>query len=197
MIEKYEKYLEIIGTRLLKKYFEQQKEYIKCKEGCSHCCETGQYPYSQVEFQYLMLGYETLSEEEKSIVQEKIKKVKKEKEEYTGEEFMHECPFLIDKKCSVYKYRGIICRTHGLLFFLINKDGESKNKIPHCVNLGLNYSNVYDEEKETISQELWEKSGIKEEPVAYNLSLKVLLNNGVTKELELDFGEEKALIDWF
>lgn len=201
MIEKYEQYLELIDQRLLQKYFEQQKDYIKCKSGCSHCCESGQYPFSEVEFQYTMLGYDTLSEKEKNIIQKKVKKIKKDKEDSkingNDEEFMHECPFLIDKKCSVYKYRGIICRTHGLLFFVDDKEGKSKNKIPHCVHLGLNYSNVYDKSTGTISSELWEKTGIKNEPVAYNLSLKTLLNNGVTKELELKFGEEKALIDWF
>lgn len=194
MIEKYERYLDLIGTKLLQKYFERQKEYIHCKAGCSICCENGQYPFSEVEFQYAMLGYNSLSENEKNIIQEKIKK---EKKKFVDEKSMYECPFLINKKCSIYKYRGIICRTHGLLFYITDENGESKNKIPNCVNYGLNYSNVYDDVTKTISSELWEKTGIETEPVAYNLSLKVLLNNDVTKELGLDFGEERALIDWF
>lgn len=197
MIEKYEKYIELIGNRLLQKYFEQQKEYIHCKEGCSHCCESGQYPFSRVELQYLMLGYNLLSNHEKDIIQKNIERVKEEQEKFDGDVFMHECPFLINKKCSVYNHRGIICRTHGLLFFIKSENGEIRNKIPNCVHLGLNYSSVYDAEKKMISQELWEASGIKEEPVAYNLSLKALMQNGITEELGLDFGESKALIDWF
>lgn len=197
MIEKYETYLELIESRLLKKYFEQQKDYIFCKEGCSSCCESGQYPFSGLEYKYAMQAYEALDEQQKKIIQDKVKKIKKVRGNDELKDFMYECPFLIDKKCSIYNNRGIICRTHGLLFFLTDKDGNRSNKIPDCANYGLNYSNVYDDEKKTISQELWEKSGIETEPVAYNISLKTLLNNGATKELELEFGEEKALIDWF
>jgi len=197
MIKMYEKYLELIGTRLLQKHFEQQKDYIKCKPGCSYCCESGQYPFSELEFEYLMLGYSTLSEQEKVIIQSKIKKIKEAQNEANDEDFMHECPFLVDKKCCVYAYRGIICRTHGLLFFIIDKDGKQKNKFPHCTYLGLNYSNIFDVKTGILSQELWEKSGIKTEPVAYNLSQKAMLENPVTEELGLEFGPTKALIDWF
>ena len=197
MNEKYEQYLGIISTRLIQKFFEQQKDYIHCESGCSLCCEYGQYPFSEIEFQYAMLGYNALSENEKRLIQEKVKKIKEVKIKSIDEEFMYECPFLIEKKCSIYKYRGIICRTHGLMFFLTDKDGEVKSKAPRCVHFGLNYSNVYDESTGKISLELWEKTGIKTEPIAYNLGLKFLLNNVVTEELELEFGEEKALIDWF
>ena len=196
MIAKYVKYIELITQNLLQKYFERQKDYINCKLGCSFCCESGQYPYSDIEFQYLMLGYNDLNEKEKTIIQAKINEIKKQKEDYDGEEFMHECPFLIDKKCSVYDYRGIICRTHGLMYFIKDENSKSKNKAPNCVNFGLNYSNVFDKEQGIISQELLEKTGIETQPVAYNIGLKALLNNVLTEELELEFGEERALIDW-
>lgn len=195
MIEKYEKYLELIGS-LLQKYFEAQKDYINCKPGCSFCCEDGQYPLSELEFKYAMTGYNALDEHKKAIINDKIKGIKKAKEEYSGEEFMHECPFLIDKKCSIYNYRGIVCRTHGLMYFIKDKNEKTRNKGPNCVNFGLNYSNVYDKSTKMISLELWEKSGIKTQPVAYNIGLKTLVNNGLTKELELEFGEIKVLIDW-
>jgi len=197
MIEKYEEYLELIETGLLKKYFEQQHDYIKCKPGCSFCCESGQYPFSEIEFAYLMQGYNTLSEQEKTIIQAKVEKIKEAKIKADSEDFMHECPFLVAKKCSLYKYRGIICRTHGLLFFTVDKDGKSKNKMPHCVHIGLNYSIVFDKEQGLLSQKLWEQSGLKTEPVAYNISLKALQNNGLAEKLGLEFGESKALIDWF
>lgn len=200
MIKKYEKYLELIGKNLLQKYFEQQKDYIKCKPGCSHCCEEGQYPFSALEFEYAILGYNLLDENTKNIIQAKVKEVNAEKkleENVNNENFMYECPFLIDKKCSIYNHRGIICRTHGLMFFTTDENGNEKKKIPHCMNLGLNYSNVCDKEKGIISSEMWEKTGIKAEPVAYNLGLKFLLNNELTQALEIEFGEEKMLIDFF
>lgn len=197
MIEKYERYLELVSKNLLQKYFEDQKDYINCKQGCSFCCESGQYPFSEVEFKYAMMGYNALSEHEKNIVQRKIKEIKKAKESANCEEFMYECPFLVDKKCSIYNHRGIICRTHGLMYFVEDKNGKTRSKGPNCVNFGLNYSNVYDKSKGIISFELWQKTGITTEPVAYNISLKALLNNILTEELELEFGETKMFIEWF
>lgn len=197
MIETYEKYLEILHNRMLQKFFAQQKEYVFCKLGCSHCCEKGQYPFSELEFKYTMMGYNNLSNEDKMIIDEQIREVKTEQVNYSGDNFMYRCPFLINKMCSIYKYRGIICRTHGLMFYYKNKDGETKNKAPHCIDIGLNYSNVYDTKTQTISDDLWRKSGIETEPVAYNLSLTFLLDNILTRELKLEFGAEKTLIDWF
>ena len=63
-LELYKKYLNTIQS-FLDKYFEDQKEYICCQKGCAHCCEKGAYPYSQIEFDYLMImggDYETLSD---------------------------------------------------------------------------------------------------------------------------------------
>ena len=48
-----------------------------------------------------------------------------------------------------------------------------------------------------LSQEMFEATGFATEPVAFNLSLKFMLNNEITKYLELDFGEQKTMIDWF
>lgn len=196
MIYKYEKYLDILNTYFTK-YFNQQKPYICCKEGCDICCATGEYPFSEVEFKYAMNGFDLLSEEEKNIVKENVIKIKEEKKKNTGETFLHACPFLINKKCSIYKHRGIICRSYGLLYFTNDKEGNEVFKIPYCVNLGLNYSRIYDAEKGTISTEKWKETGIEEEPLSYNVGLDFLINCEIAKELELEFGQQKALIDWF
>lgn len=195
MIVLYEKYLEILSG-YLSKYFEQQKPYIFCKEGCSICCERGDYPFSKLEFDYLMLGYEALDEIQKSRVDENIKRVKQELEQCVQEKFEHICPFLLDNKCSVYEQRGIICRSYGLMHFIEDDEGNLKYKSPCCVDMGLNYSNVIDPETNMVSGDLWEKTGFKEEPNSYNVGLKFLLNNEITKKLEIDFGELKRLIDW-
>jgi hypothetical protein len=60
----------------------------------------------------------------------------------------------------------------------------------------LNYSEVYDAERNTISQELFEQKGYQNEPVAFNLSLSFILNKLGKESMGLDFGEEKSLIDW-
>jgi len=199
MINKYEQYLNTIGASL-DKFFAQQKPYIFCKEGCAICCETGEYPFSELEFQYAMIGYTELDEEKKQVIQAKVKKIKEEKKlskKVSDKKFLHECPFLLEKKCSIYKHRGIICRSYGLAYYTEDKSGKTTFTMPCCVDNGLNYSNVYDQETGIISSKKWAETGIETEPVSHNVSLDFLKNNNITKELELDFGEARAIIDWF
>lgn len=192
-IKKYELYLKYLEEKL-GTFFKEQAPYIFCKEGCSYCCEKGEYPFTEIEFAYLMFGTRELSKEEFSEVEKNMLQIKKEKAEYTGEKpFMYKCPFLINKKCSLYNYRGIICRTHGLAFF----SKENKLLVPACVDKGLNYSNVYDYEKDTISDEKYKKSGIKQEPLAHNVGMHFMTNNSFLDSIGLSFGEIKPMIDWF
>lgn len=202
----YKAYLTLIHTRMLDKYFEQQKPYICCKAGCSYCCENGQYPMTEIELSYLMLGYKLLPFNIRQRVRDNFEKLKAKyeffKQHHRGTKdnptFMYECPFLIDGKCSVYDFRAIICRTHGLLFFVEEKEGSHNgNKIPYCVHYGLNYSNIYDPETGTLSDEKMKDLGIEQEPIAYNLSLKTLLRKEITHNFDFEFGEVKPLIDWF
>lgn len=191
MIEKYEKYLSFI-QEYLRKFFEQQKPYVFCKEGCSICCEIGHYPMSELEFNYLSIGFSLLESEKKKRVQNNIKKYKRIIQNPSD---YYMCPFLLDNRCSVYNYRPLICRSYGLLYFVTNDKGVPEFKIPCCVSHGLNYSNVYDENKKSMSKEKFIKLGIKEEPLSYNVSLEYLQYNEFTSGL--DFGKSKKMIDWF
>ena len=144
--------------------FQLHKNYIQCEAGCSSCCENGDYPISQIEFDYLAKGYINLDNSKKIMVQENIKNMKRGAC----------CPFLIDKKCSIYDYRPIICRVHGLAY-LIDNDVV---KVPYCVNEGKNYSKVY------------ENGTININPINRNLDTLSILKN-------FDYGEYKNLYDWF
>lgn len=127
----------------LQKYIEEHKEFICCRAGCSDCCEKGDYPISEEELKYLMLGYSKLENSKKILVQQNIKNMVKG----------GACPFLIDKMCSVYPYRPIICRIHGLAFLM--KNGVVK--VPYCANNGKNYAQVYQKAEflsEPISEDL-------------------------------------------
>lgn len=183
----YKRFLNTI-TEILDKRFEEQKEYIHCKKGCSHCCEKGVYPYSKVEAEYLLMGLLTL---ETSKRQQVIDRIKALKQTLTGEEdfkhFMYRCPLLSENGCcEVYSHRGIICRTFGLL-----KCEDDKVVLPFCHSLGLNYSEAYDPQTNSLVQ----KPEFKQAPKAYNITLKNLKDKNLFENMP-DFGETKSLIEW-
>ena len=187
-------FLSILSAKI-NKDFEEQKEYIHCAEGCSLCCKNGEYPCSELEFELLKVGISSLPGEVLEQIFKNIESVKKEKNEFKGKTFSYKCPFLINDRCSVYPYRMIVCLTFGLSYF-VNENGENRIKTPFCVEHGLNYSDVYDFDKKEVSTQLYKAKGYKNEPLAYNLSLDFIINNLGKECMKLDFGEEKALIDW-
>lgn len=147
----------------LDNYFKQYRDYICCKEGCSYCCENGDYPLSETELMFIMQGFAKTDNETKRLVQENISKMSRG----------GACPFLINKKCSIYEYRPIICRVHGLAY--ICKDNTVK--LPYCVNLGLNFKDVY---KDNI---------FLNEPIKQNLDTSEILKG-------IDYGEVRNMYDW-
>lgn len=161
------------------------------------CCESGTYPFSQLEFDYLHYEFSKLSDELKKQISDEIKQLKEEKSKNKEKKFLHECPFLIDKKCSVYKHRPLICRSYGLMNFYLDKQDEKHYNLPCCISEGLNYSNVYDKNLGAITTEKWLQTGINAEPVSFNTELTFLKDNDLTNHLNLDFGEKKNLLDWF
>ena len=190
---KYELYLKYIDKKL-QGFFEEQAPYIFCKEGCSHCCEEGEYPMSEIEFAYLTVGAKMLPLDVIAQIEKNMFRIKAEKENHKGDDtFRHACPFLCNNRCSVYKYRAIICRTHGIAFF----NAQKKLMVPACVNIGLNYSNVYDPETDMLSTEKYKELGFTQEPLAHNVGLSFMVNNDLTKELCLNFGELKPMYKWF
>lgn len=158
----YVAFLKDLDARL-KSCFEDQAEYICCKKGCSACCEKGDYPISELELRYLMQGYAEANAEVKRKIQKNILEIEKG----------GKCPFLIDSNCSIYAYRPIICRVHGLAYFYKDKIA----KLPYCTNSGLNYSKVH------------ENGELLVEPIAENLDTQNLLK-------DFDYGEIRNLYDW-
>ncbi len=185
-MENYEKFLNIL-TEDLDKMFKHQKEHICCKEGCSYCCERGNFPFSQLEFDYLMLGFDNLPPNIQKEIRQNIQQIKTQNlKSYT-------CPFLINKKCSLYNHRGLICRTFGLLI----KDFEGTMTIPFCAGMGLNYSKFYDTNKANITNELLQSVPYKTPPKMFNIGLNNIMSLDLVKDFGLEFGEVKRLIDWF
>ena len=190
-MDNFVKYLEIIQNNL-DKFFEQQAPYIACKKGCGLCCQNAEFPFSEIEFNYLIKGSFALSKEIQTKVEENISNVLKDKKAFVGEKFKYNCPFLINNVCSIYEHRGIVCRTFGLI-----EENRDKAKIPFCHEKGMNYSNVIDEEKNTISQEKYLALNEKKRPLAYNINYDFLTSSKVEQEFCFKFGDKKPLIDWF
>ena len=192
-VDLYKKYLNTVQP-ILDGYFEEQKEYICCQKGCAYCCEKGAYPFSEVEFIYLMLGFLKLDIKIREGVLARIRDLKAEYEKSEDKsKFMYRCPFLgEDKMCTVYDFRGIICRTFGL----IQKQSDGKTIMAFCRELGLNYAKVFDFETKKIDYNKVKELGYKNIPQAYLIGLKNLMSKEFLGDNELEFGEIKSLIDW-
>ncbi len=190
---KFKQYLNTVDE-VLNSYFEHQKEYLFCKKGCAYCCESGQYPYSELEFKYLLLGFFKIPLKEQ---QEVIKRIKALKEEYQNvenkKEFKYRCPFLSEEKiCTVYDYRGLICRTFGLITLL----DSGKCVIPFCHELGLNYSTVFDKSTKKFDFDKIEELGYKNIPHPRKTNIKTLMSPEMFENEPIEFGEIKNLVDW-
>lgn len=174
MLHRYRNFLSEFDKHL-EDYF--KSPYIKCKKGCADCCKIGDYPFSRLESEYLMSGFQSLPKEIKDKIRKNISNIKQSNAK------MYKCPFLIDNLCAMYDRRGIVCRTHGLAYLY-----DGKIKLPECANNGLNYSEVFDKNtgEITISN-----------PITENLRIDAVLKSPLAEQYKLEAGEIRRLIDWF
>ena len=179
-------------TNMLNKYFAAQAPYIKCAMGCAKCCSNGNYPFSKMEVELLKIGFSKLDNDTKQIILSNIRTLQQKKAQTSTEkEFTYPCPFLINNICSVYDYRGIICRTFGLIYA---KEGE-KMQIPFCAFEGFNYSSILDENTGMLTEEKMKEQGIDVLPKAYNIHYSTLTSDDLAKDFKFDFGEKGSLLD--
>ena len=192
MLSGYVNYLNFLDEKL-SCFFKSQAPFIFCKKGCAKCCKNSEFPYSAIEARYLLQGALNLSKNKQNIIEKNIFNILEKKKNFKGKSFKYDCPFLIDDECSVYQYRGVICRTFGLMTSF--QDGTIK--APFCVDNGLNYSNVLSLKTNTISARKYKKLNVEEEPLGFNISYKYLTSEEYEKTFDFKFGEKKVLIDWF
>lgn len=190
MLKNYLEFLDYFQG-LLNKDFEDQAPYIKCKMGCAKCCQNGDYPFSEMELEYLKQGFLKLPQETKMIILDKIQELLKQHPKHTEENFTHECPFLINNACSVYENRGLICRTFGLIYY---KD-DSKAQVPFCAFEGLNYSDVLDEEQNMITPEKVEEFGAGVEPKSFNVYYHFITKDKIANIYNFSYGRKAPLLD--
>lgn len=192
MLGNYAAYLEFLNKKLTG-FFAKQKPYIFCKKGCTRCCKHAQFPYSAIEMRYLLDGALTLDEQTQKRIESNVAEILERKKNYRGKKFKYDCPFLVNNACSVYEFRGVICRTFGLM----TNTPEGKVRAPFCAFEGLNYSNVLNLSKKTISQKKFKKLHVESEPLGFNVSYNYLTDTDFEQTFNFSFGEKKPMIDWF
>lgn len=196
MVDKYKQFLENLDIEL-SNYFKEQDKYIFCKEGCCECCKLGQFPMTQIEFDYLMDAFHSLPTNIKGIVETRIKKLKKEYDKYNNKvnknDFEHACPFLVGKSCSIYPNRPIICRTFGLIKSAKMKDGTEVAILPDCLHKGLNYSNVFNFLKNDFDNTKIEQHSSNKPPMTYDISLQSIYDKN---QADIDFSQRKTMIEF-
>jgi len=190
MLEKYVSYVQYL-TKKIDEYFDNQREYIACKEKCAICCKNSYYAVSSLEYEYIRIGLSRLSEKKREIIKKKSLEIIKNRIKFLETnnnllDFRYECPLLFDDLCCNYDYRPLICRAHGLIYY----DVEVQNKwnVPYCINMGLNYSNVYDKKLNKIL----ELPEFKVKPQVYDLSYSSMLKEAQ----DIDFGDIRMLVEW-
>lgn len=194
MLNRYINYLSELNSKL-DKYFDEQREFISCKAGCALCCKTSYYAASEVEYAYVRIGLNNLSEEHQKIVRDKAIQSLKDRNTFLKSnpdtlKFSYECPFLINETCSIYEYRPMLCRSHGLIYNDVEKPG--KINAPYCMTQGFNYSNVYNFETKQFSEAKRIELNIKATPKSYDLSY----SNMMDAAKDIEFGDVRMMIEW-
>lgn len=106
---------------------------FKCA-GCEdNCCLTRFYHHTLVEYLYLYLGYSKLSGDEQARLKQAADRVSRETTaaDERGEPARSMCPLNIEGRCTLYRYRPMICRLHGIPNE-IQRPGGSPVRGPGC-----------------------------------------------------------------
>ena len=142
MLENYKRYLEFLDSKL-SKFLKVKNRISFVKKAVHILCKHSQFPYSLLEMKYFLSGLETLDSSITDKIEQNLQDVLAKKKKFRGKKFLYDCPFLIDNACSLYNYRGVVCRTFGLM----TQYKGTKSKSPFCSHKGLNYSNVLNLQK--------------------------------------------------
>jgi len=90
--------------------------------GCDeNCCLTLFYHHTLLECLYLHVGYRKLENIEKSALQQSAVHFDHHQQvtgDRPGQSFRRMCPLNINNKCTLYEYRPMICRLHGIPYEL-------------------------------------------------------------------------------
>jgi len=102
--------------------------------GCTgSCCLTRFYHHTFLEYLYLLTGYQATAKEKQSTIIKKASAVCRETAAAGRQAIRvrHMCPLNFDGLCSLYAYRPMICRMHGIAHEL-HQPGKAVSYAPGC-----------------------------------------------------------------
>lgn len=94
--------------------------------GCEeNCCEERFYHHTLVEFLFLMQGIQRLDDKDKDAIFDRAKEVAElyRMHDMEGKARRLMCPVNVNGLCSLYEYRLMICRLHGVPYKMRRPDG--------------------------------------------------------------------------
>ena len=103
--------------------------------GCrDNCCRTRFYHHTHIEYRFMQIGYQSLDLENRQRLKTQAARIcrigNKEKKDAAAVRPM--CPLNVDDLCSLYAYRPMICRLHGIPHEL-RKPGMNAVFGPGCI----------------------------------------------------------------
>ena len=115
-------------------YIRAVKHYQFQCDGCTdNCCLTHFHHHTNLEYHYLARGYMSLSPSQKDEILDKAREVCRETDaaDEKGWPVRLMCPLNKDGLCTLYPYRPMICRLHGIPHEL-QKPGHEVIHVPGC-----------------------------------------------------------------
>jgi Fe-S-cluster containining protein len=104
--------------------------------GCEDsCCLTLFHHHTHLEFLYLSKGFRALDRQRQMAIAEKAEAVCSavRTSEKNGPPPRQMCPLNVDNRCSLYAFRPMICRLHGIPSELHRPDGKT-TRAPGCAS---------------------------------------------------------------
>ena len=102
--------------------------------GCTDsCCLTRFYHHTFLEYLYLLTGYQSAAKEKQNEITKRAATVCRETAaaDRQAVRARHMCPLNFDGLCSLYAYRPMICRMHGIAHEL-HQPGKAVAFAPGC-----------------------------------------------------------------
>jgi hypothetical protein len=135
--------LQLVFENMDRQYALAADHYgFNCCSGCrDNCCRTRFYHHTHIEYLFMKIGYRSLDLENRRVLKARAARIchaadKVKKDDVTVPPM---CPLNVDNLCSLYAYRPMICRLHGIPHEL-RKPGRQVVFGPGCITFDQLYS---------------------------------------------------------